>query len=679
MVHANAFTKLTNLVMSQAMTLDERLACIFSQRGGKKTLSGVFSIEDVHGFNGFSGYNYWHGDQLVAQLHLASLISGTYVLYKYTNIEGVETKHYDYFDSEGNFFYESQSLDGEAVIYGSIAMDPTSPFINQIYNILHQEYENASRNFGSTSRIAYLEKLLKSFYEADKYSLSVNAGSNDFALANIDNEILKIERDTVLTYKERQDVYKDLRRVKSKVVKTKKRAHSLPFIKYALPALLTNIIVRFKNLINRPLNNLKGLMHRHSVGHVQWFGRTVQQNLGLSIAMAIYGPFTFYFITQPMNPHAMWAVGKVRGAYIEMVDSISGKKPDQNLIYQDKVSTKTAAIDQKKDNADKTWQNRMDRFKAMQIAYEESLVFAARIGRIEQFEQQFNFPLTAEAAWMEMELYLQDIESILQDKSNLDRDYTAYLQHEIDRTIELQVYIWRKMAQFFLDHPYIVVDQNNEQTERNYYVGRQFIFFEAMTEKLSKLSHPQPETHGLVGQLAKDFRAAKLEGNSILDTLKKNSKLFRQKELFNSDEHRDYMARQWEVLFLQQNKKQEAASFALQSYTWSVKNAIWILQTFTSAKRSELGILSRKFQQGQTQGSTLGPVAGMNEYLENMYHNLTMEYVSIKKEMVETLGEDTEPEQRENVINNLKEYLIERDKLMNTGMYAKNFEDKKTI
>ena len=47
MVDATAYTKLTNLVMSQAMTLDERLACIFSQKGGKETLGNSFSIEDV--------------------------------------------------------------------------------------------------------------------------------------------------------------------------------------------------------------------------------------------------------------------------------------------------------------------------------------------------------------------------------------------------------------------------------------------------------------------------------------------------------------------------------------------------------------------------------------------------------------------------------------------------------
>ena len=681
MVDATAYTKLTNLVMSQAMTLDERLACIFSQKGGKETLGNSFSIEDVHGFNGFCGYNYWEGDKLVGKLQMASLLSGTYVIYKSITIDGVEKTQYDYFDSQGNYFYESRTLDGDSVKYGSIAMDPNSPFINHLYNILHVEYENASFNFGSTNRINYIESILKALYDSEEFTLSVNAGANDYALGNIDREILKIEKDNILKWRERQEVFKQLRKVKGKILSTKRRAHGLSFFLYDVPAIMKNYSVKMKNFCRRPINNIQGMIHRHTIGHVQWFGRTVQQNLGLSIAMAIYGPFTFYFITQPMNPHAMWAVGKVRGAYIDMVDTMGGNATDdKNPIYTDTVETKAAANETKVlDEAGQAWKSRMDRFKAMQISYEESLVFAARIGRTEQFETQFNFPLTAEAAWMEMELYLNDINSILKDKSTLTKSYVSFLNEEKKRTVNLQAYIWKKMAQFFLDHPYMVVDQENEQTERNYYVGRQFIFFETMTNKLTKLNFEQPETHGLVNKLAADFKQAKLEGHSILDTLKKNSRLFRQEALFDSDEQRKYMARQWEVMFLQQNKKQEAASFALQTYTWSIKNAMWILQTFMSAKRSELALLTDKFTAGNVASMNIRPVDGMNEYLENMFHNLTMEYVSIKKEMVHTLGEDKETAQREAVINNLKDYLIQRDKLINNGMYAKGKSEVKRL
>lgn len=69
----------------------------------------------------------------------------------------------------------------------------------------------------------------------------------------------------------------------------------------------------------------------------------------------------------------------------------------------------------------------------------------------------------------------------------------------------------------------------------------------------------------------------------------------------------------------------------------------------------------------------------MNEYLANMFNNLVMEYVSVKKEMVENLPGDNEYILRENVINNIKTYLIERDKLFKTSVYASNDSDSNTI
>ena len=254
---------------------------------------------------------------------------------------------------------------------------------------------------------------------------------------------------------------------------------------------------------------------------------------------------------------------------------------------------------------------------------------------------------------------------------NLDSRYVSFLNSEKERTLELQFYIWQKVGQFFLDHPYIVVDEENEQPERNYYLGRQFVFFNKMTEKLSKLGIANsPVTHKNIQMLADKFKKMKVEGSSVLDTLKKNSKLFRQKDLLSSDEHRDYMRRQWEVLFLQQNKKQEASSFALQAYTWSVKNAIWLLQTIYSAKRSELASMTYKYNLNNVGTHEVKAEPETNEYLENMFHNLAMEFVSIKKEIANNLQHDNEAQLRENVINNLKQYIIERDKLFNAGVYA---------
>ncbi|MAX65509.1 MAG: hypothetical protein CME66_01090 [Halobacteriovoraceae bacterium] len=680
MVSANAVTYVSNLVMKQAMTLEERLACLLSQNGGRNELKDTsISVVDVHAYNGLCGYNYWDGETLIGQLYMGTLQSGTYVIYKRTYIDEKITEAYDYYDPAGNFFYASSSLDGSCITYESILMDPTNPLINHIYNILYVEYGGTTYNYGNTSRIKFLEQILNTFYKSEQYFISAENKLKDTAILKISEEILRVENDPVLKWTERQIIYKQLKQKRSKILSTKRRAHNFHYMLYDFIVMFGNIKLKYQTFKRRPLNNLSGTFYRHTLGHFFWFVNTVRNNLGYSIAMAIYGPFTFYFITQPMNPHAMWAVGKVRNAYIETMKSVSdddkNDKADtkkQLKIIEDQVKTQKAAPKLLVyPTQDISWSERMGNFKAMQIAYEEAMVFAERMGRFEQFETQLNFPLTAEAAWMEMELYLEDLNGKLDYFKNLDQRLVKFLKNEKKRTLELQFYIWQKMGQFFIDYPYIVVDQENEQTQRNYYLGRQFVFFEKISKKLSALGMASsPKTHKNVIALANRFKKMKIEGNTVLDTLRKNSKIFQQKNFLSSEEHRDYMKRHWEVLFMQQNKKQEASSFSLQAYTWSVRNAIWLLQTIYSAKRSELYKFVANYNLDNMSSEKEQASDAMNEYLANMFNNLVMEYVSIKKEMVENLPGDPEFRLRENVIHNIKAYLTERDKLFNQNIYA---------
>ena len=701
MVVANtAHTKVNNLVMYQAITLEEKLTCVFDAHK-KNLIPDTINIVQVHAFNGaMSGYNYWDGDTLIGQLYLGTLQSGTYVIYKRTYINDEITEVYDYYEATGKLFYRSNTLDGQCVTYTSMAMDPENPFLNHIYNILHHDYQGMNFNFGNTQRVQYFEGLLNAFLKNEDYHISANDGLQDMALIKIKNEILRIEMDPILNWQERQEIFKQLRIVRKKILTTKRRVHKKNIFLYDFPVYLTNFKLKMQRYKMRPSNNILGTLYNNTVGKFLWFLNTVKENIGFSVAMAIYGPFTFYFITQPLNPHAMWAVGKVRSAYIETVKYMDdpAKTKDHNvkklIVVDNKANNEKVEIEltNKKqeliDNVSvsqsairnfaqtplkaENWDARMSAFKAMQIAYEGEMVFAARMGRIEQFETQFNFPLTAEAAWMEMEMYVTAVTSILENSPELDQRYQQFLKNEIQRTYELQLYTWQKVGQFFLDHPFIVVDQDNEQTQRNYYVGRQFVFFEKMTKRLQELGLANSAvTHKNIETIAKHFGSMKKSANGVLDSLKKNSKLFQQKDLLSSDEHRDYMKRQWEILFLQQNKKQEAASFSLQAYTWSVKNALWLLQTIYSAKRSELGALTTKFSlSNMDANSRIKADNNKNEYLENMFHNLTMEFVSIKKEMVQNLSNDKEALMRENVINNVKQYIIERDKLFSTGSYA---------
>ena len=313
----------------------------------------------------------------------------------------------------------------------------------------------------------------------------------------------------------------------------------------------------------------------------------------------------------------------------------------------------------------------MSDFKAMQIAFEANMVFAERMGRIEQMENQFSFPLTAEAAWNEIERYTAKITSDLNYFQNLDGRYKRFLNNELERAAKAKEYIWRKMAQFFLDHPYVVVDQENKQTQRDYYVGRAFIFMQKMTQSLNKVN-PEliPETHLKVQELATFYQNNRKEGTSVMDNLKKNSKHFAQKDLYSSDELRQYMKRHWEVLFIQQNKKQEASSFGLQAYTWSIKNAIWILQSIYSLKRDDLLALSYKFNLDNEITSSVRPDVTVNLQYEQLFHLLSIEYVSLKKEFSHNLRGDNEAFQRETLIDQLKKFLQERDELYDAVLHV---------
>lgn len=685
-MQAKAMIEISDLVLASAGSLEERLADLLFQMSE----SSLFKSEDtecfpVHNMNGFSGYNFWVAGKLVAQLHLASLSSGYYVFMKRAYLEEGTSEIYDYYNQEGEYVYSGQSLDGMTTFYNSINMDPVNAYINHLYNVLCVNYDAAVSGMGDSQRIAFIENTLNSLMRDPRVEIGANRGRKDPALVNIYNEVHKVEADPILNWDERQRVYSTLKQVRSKILKTKSRAHKFNMFTYQAPVNLRDAQTKLELFKKRPVDNVFGVIKKYTWGRLMWFGRTVQGNLGLSIAMAIYGPFTFYFITQPMNPHAMWAVGKVRGAYIDFVENITepSQKKKPSLIaeanaQEDEVSTGRAAP-KKPDVPEKAqdWDERMSSFKAMQIAYEESMVFAARMGRMEQMENQFLFPLTAEAAWEEMERYLKDVRAALKYNQNLDSRYETFLNKEIERTLELQVYIWKKLARFFSDHPYIVVDQDGEQTEKDYYTGRGFVFMKKMTDKLSNMDlSSAPATHEKIAGLAAKYEKLKRNGDGVLDSLRKNSKLFASQNIYDTESSRKDMRRHWEVLFLQQNKKQEASSFGLQMYTWSVRNALWVLQSVHSAKREELATLTYKYNLDNQGTDKTDSDPDVNTLYESMMNMLVLEFTSIKKEIAQNLEGDRESELRIQVIENLKNYLKERDRLFNNGTKMANDSER---
>lgn len=681
-MQAKAQIEVLNLVMRSAKTLDERLAgLLLTEKTSQDLLKKFVERVPVHNFNGMSGYNYWIDNKLIAQLHFAGLESGYYVFLKRSNLEQDIHLIYDYFNREGQYAYSSEQLEGTPVFYNSINMDPTDPFVNYLYNLLLIQYEQAEQGLAQTQRTYLLERILRSFQSNPQIRIGVKDKLKDPAIINIRNEFFKIENDTVLSWDERQRFYQALRRVKKKLLKTKRRAHKLNYFAYDAPLKLVDMKDKFSLMSQRPFDNFLGLGKKYTWGRVVWFANTVQGNLGLSIAMAIYGPFTFYFITQPMNPHAMWAVGKVRSAYLDTIESLklTFQKDDEHAQLeltasgedqkQDVISSKMAANskDKKLPSNQVLWEDRMSSFKAMQIAYEESMVFAARMGRIEQMENQFAFPLTAESAWEEMERYSRLIEQTLHHEKNIDARYKTFLSEELKRTREHQVYLWRKLGQFFNDHPYMVVDQDEEQTAKDYYIGRGFVFMEKITNKLNKmdLKKHAPNTHEKVLKLAKKYRNLKQDSQDIIGSLEKNSFAFNDEQRYDTERMRKVLKRHWEILFLQQNKKQEASSFGLQTYTWSVRNTLWALQSLYSAKREDIASLTLKYKLGANGDDLAAADQELNTLYESLLNMLMVEFVSIKKEIESNLAHDSEAEERVRVIENIRDSLIARDKLFN--------------
>ena len=126
--------------------------------------------------------------------------------------------------------------------------------------------------------------------------------------------------------------------------------------------------------------------------------------------------------------------------------------------------------------------------------------------------------------------------------------------------------------------------------------------------------------------------------------------------------------RKKEILFLQNAKAEEASNMGLNMYIWSVRNTVWILQSIYSAKKEELALLiKRDTTNGIFTPAELTLRNKLSLQYETLFHNLTLEYVGIREEIMNRLPKDIESEQRKVVLDNLKEFFTDRDKLDGTN------------
>lgn len=681
---------------------------VFLQRSDGASSTSVRAVFRCDGFSSVEFENNFHNIQSIG---FAPLFSGNYCFRRKVS----DQTFFDFYDATGKFLSTQTEFNATPLYVDTIQMEPHSVFIDHLYNILCFEYAQAKKAEANTERLNFVEQMIRQigrdFYSERRF---VNLGF-DAGFQFYNQKLIETERSHVLRYSERQNLRKKILAERRTLLEVKARVHGLSWWKRIKSTFLGNVKTHLKVVQQHPSDVLKGTTYRYTIGLLIWFFSVVRNNIGYSIALAVYGPFTFYFITQPMNPHAMWAVGKVRSTYLETIDATkrelasfglfnpkinepaqasiaaaSGSVAiDLNLPTPTTVPTVSNNVNKNesfakytprfgillssdiKSVSTQTWPERMSQFKDMQIGYEENMQFSERMGRLEQMESQLNFPLIAESSFRETERYLQALDELLLDRRT-DLTILAYAKREQTRTYQTQLYIWDRLVRFIFDHQYIMMDVSSEQKNVDYYMGRSFIFLKELTESLARRHKglPMPKGFAEVEKLAERYASQKIEANTIEERLNKNSLLAKQKDFFSTQEMRAEIRRQWEILFLLQNKAQEAANFGMQTYTWSVRNAIWVLQSLYSNKIYELKLFNRLLT--QPTATDLNELTTKVEPLyESLYHILTMEYVSIKTELGQRLGNDIESLQRKVIVENTRDFFNDRQQVVNRFFLSK--------
>jgi hypothetical protein len=658
---------------------------------GKSKISKDVTVKNVVFEDGMSGYVYKREGMIFGSQLFATLADGGFVVKRYYAYLTPSAVSYDFYNEAGDWVEQTETLNKELQTMSFLDMENANPVVNHIYNFLAHEYELATSGHSHSKALSFIKKYIVEVDKSNKKLLAYHQKAKDPAILNCLAKRLELESNYDLTWEESAIVEKKITTELKKIISTKKRTHNLSSNEYAIPAFIVRSQNKMAKYKANPWFHFKGLLYKYTIGVLKGFGKTVTSNLGFSIAFAIYSPFTFYFITQPINPQAMWAVGKVRGislAISETVDKVMPNSSATKVVEEVSLAPIVAgaaavavsgaqkvdlpakfplSLDTKK-YIDQDWFDRMNDFKSMQINYETSMQASERFGRNEQMETQFNFPLLVEALWYDLERYDHELQDLKENNTANLPELNTFIDNELRRTQDLQLYVWDKMYRFLSDYLYIMQDDATEQTQKSYYTGHAFIFFNKITPAILEKVKTNPSKLHLesLEKLAKKFKDQRIQGADILDRLNKNSKLFQQKNIYDGNELRSYMKRHWEVIYLQQNKAQESAHFGVQIYMASLKNALWTIQTITSNKRAELVQYKDLLLKGWgTKDSSVKfvPITGLEELFEHMLHFLTFDYVSVKNE-VSSLEKDPESTQRRMVIEGVRSFIKDRKKMM---------------
>ncbi|MEI8346852.1 MAG: hypothetical protein WCG27_05265, partial [Pseudomonadota bacterium] len=264
------------------------------QTGGTQLLTDTITTQKVINLNGYSGHQYLANNTLIGSQYFAPLTNGEFVVQRQIFTDQGPINRYELFSCDGLYMrsetYASLSIQTIEVLQ----MEPLCPILSHLYNILCYEYAQAKLGTSNSKRIFTIEQILRQRYLLGSENLSACYGYRDPAIKQFFSEILEIEKDPVLSWEERHVIYDKKKSNIKKIIATKKRIHRLSWPKYNFAVTAHKIQNTFERLTLRPKSNLKGLSYRYTIGVLIWFFKTVKDNLGYSIALAIYGPFTFY-------------------------------------------------------------------------------------------------------------------------------------------------------------------------------------------------------------------------------------------------------------------------------------------------------------------------------------------------------------------------------------------------
>jgi hypothetical protein len=583
--------------------------------GGASALNNKLEVLPILRSSLTSGWNYSYQHQMVAYLRFGITTSGYFVVQSLIlNSKSGWISHY--YHADGNYAFSEGPITHTFTENSDIAIEANCPILNHLYNILSDQYNSVKDGKKTNSKLVHtIERTIHRISSTRANELSISKGVKDPSLVRLNLKMMEIDLDPVYTWKERHQLILNLKKERQQIILTKKRAHrGLPLL-FGFALALNDLKESFLRMKKRPWNNLLGFLDRLVLDPVRWFFKVVRNNMGYSVALAIYSPFTYFFITQPMNPHATFAVGKVRSAYIGTVESIQHALGIQNQKLEVRVENNYAINTANLNPASSTgmllttdvpevnnqsWEDRMTNFKNMQNSYETNMESAPRMGRLEQMETQLNWPLIIESTWVETERYLSLLSFFENNSKEYLPSFILFVKSEKGRAEQVQLYLWDRNIRFILDHPFTMMDQSKDQTQLDFYVGRAFIQLRDMTKTLMfrYKGLTLPNGYQPIAELASHFEADYKANGNVLDRLKNNSKLFSQNNKTDSDELRQYMKRQWEILYLLQSRAQEGAVHALQMQVWSVRNAVWILQSLYSTKRQELSIIALSMKPG---------------------------------------------------------------------------------